>query len=83
MQKKFRLDIDDLAVSSFVVSSEGGVRGTVRGHDQSEEGTCTTCWGDSNDCTNNPAASECAVSAEYCTETDCWVSRAEYGYYGC
>jgi len=81
--KKLKLAIEDLEVESFAIRS-GKVRGgTVHAH-MSEEGTCTTCWGDSRDCTANPANAECYVSDQYCSEAEpCWYTNPEYGNYGC
>jgi hypothetical protein len=83
MIKKLKLNLADLQVNTFVIHSEANAEGTVLAH-ESEAGTCTTCWGDSRDCTQNPANAECAMSQQYCSAAEpCWVTKAEYGYYGC
>lgn len=76
MIEKLKLSLQDLEVTSFDVTVQGRGAGTVNGHDSG--------WEPSNNCTQNPANTECAVSAQYCSaEEPCWYTNPDFGGYGC
>ena len=52
---KLKLDVEGLAVESFGTRAATGERGTVKGHEWTEEVTCIgrTCW-DSCACISYP-----------------------------